>query len=116
MTKNAICHVEFASTDLERTKAFLWGLFGWEFQPFGANYLLFSKSGPVGGGIWRVPEVTPGNSPTVYVEVEAIEPCLEQAPELGGAVVAEKREIPDFGWYAHIADPDGNVIGLFVKK
>jgi predicted enzyme related to lactoylglutathione lyase len=42
MAKHAICHVEWSSTDLERTRAFLAGLFDWEFQAWGEDYLVFT--------------------------------------------------------------------------
>ncbi len=112
----SICHVEWACTDLERTKAFLWGLFGWEFQSFSQDYMLFATPSGPGGGIWQVPQVKVGTSPVVYVAVQSIGPCLEQAVELGGGVAMSRSEIPDVGWYAHITDPDGNVIGLFEAK
>jgi predicted enzyme related to lactoylglutathione lyase len=116
MGKNAICHVEWASTDLERSKAFLWGLFGWEFQPFGEDYMVFSAPDGPGGGIWQVPEVRPGASPVVYVSVDSVDRYLEESAELGGGVVKGRTEIPELGWYAHITDPDGNLIGLFEPK
>jgi predicted enzyme related to lactoylglutathione lyase len=116
MAKNCICHVEWSTTDLEQEKAFLWGLFGWEFQPFSESYMLFSAEGGMGGGIMKVERVQAGQSPTVYVEVEAIEPFLEQVVELGGSVAVPKSPIPGMGWFAHIADFDGNVFGLFQSE
>lgn len=47
MAKHTFCHFEWSSADLDRTKAFLNGLFDWIFEPFGDNDLVFS--------IWRVP-------------------------------------------------------------
>jgi predicted enzyme related to lactoylglutathione lyase len=35
MGKHAICHVEWASTNLRRTQKFYGGLFGWMFKPWG---------------------------------------------------------------------------------
>lgn len=113
MAKHAICHIEWSSTDLGRTKAFLSGLFGWEFQPFGGDYLVFSTPEGPGGGIMKADEVKSGESPLVYIEVEEIEPYLERAKGLGGRVAVPKTEIPTVGWFAHLTDPDGNVVGLF---
>jgi predicted enzyme related to lactoylglutathione lyase len=112
MTKNAICHIEWSSTNLERTKTFLSGLFGWKFEPFGEEYLIFSTPKGVGGGIQKVDEVHPGESPSVYIDVDEIEPYLEKANELGGGVAIPKTEIPKVGWFAHLTDPDGNIVGL----
>jgi predicted enzyme related to lactoylglutathione lyase len=113
MAKHSICHVEWSSTDLERTKAFLSGLFDWEFKPWGKEYLMFKPPEGVGGGIMKVDSVQPGRSPAVYIEVEEIEPYLEKAKELGGGVADPKTEVPGAGWYAHVTDHDGNIWGLF---
>ncbi len=113
MAEHAICHIEWSCTDLERTKSFFSGLFGWKFEPFGEGYLLFEPPDGPGGGIARVDEVHPGDSPCVYVEVEEIEPYLEKVKGLGGGVSAPKKEIPNVGWWALITDPDGSPVGLF---
>ena len=61
----------------------------------------------------KVDKVEPGASLTVYVEVEEIEPYLENARALGGDVIVGKTQIPKAGWFAHLSDPDGNIVGLF---
>jgi predicted enzyme related to lactoylglutathione lyase len=116
MGVHRVSHVEWSCTDLERTKAFLWGLFGWEFEPFGEDYLLFTAPEGPDVGIRRVAGVGTGDSPTVYVEVPSVATCGEQAEELGGEVVAPKAEIPGVGWFSRVKDPDGNVIGLFEPR
>ena len=113
MAKHAICHIEWSSTDLERTKTFLSGLFDWKFESFGEDYLMFKPPEGVAGGLMKTDRVKPGESPSVYVDVEEIEPYLERAKELGGGVAVPKTEIPTIGWYAHLTDPDGNIVGLF---
>ena len=49
----------------------------------------------------------------VYVEVEEINLYLEKVLNLGGSVAIPKTEIPTLGWFAHVKDPDGNIVGLF---
>lgn len=113
MAKHAICHIEWASTDLDRSKAFLAGLFGWEIKPWGEGYLTCKPPEGVGAGIMKVDRVEPGQTPLVYVEVEEIEPYLDKAKQLGGGVAVGKTEIPKLGWFAHLTDPDGGIVGLF---
>ncbi|HUT15621.1 MAG TPA: VOC family protein [Anaerolineae bacterium] len=113
MTKNAICYVEWSCTDLGRTRAFLAGLFDWQFEPSGEDYLIIKAPAGPGGGVQKVDDVQPGASPVVYVEVDEIEDYLRRTKELGGVVAIEKTEIPTLGWYALIKDPDGNTIGLY---
>ena len=113
MAKHSLCHFEWSSTDLERTKNFFNGLFGWEFQSWDEEYLLFNPPEGPGGGIFKVDKVEPGKSPYIYIEVDEIEPYLEKVKNLGGGVEVPKTEIQKTGWYAHVLDPDGNIIGLF---
>ncbi|UCF07165.1 MAG: VOC family protein, partial [Thermoplasmata archaeon] len=108
-----LCHFEWSSTDLERTRTFLSALFGWKFTPWGDDYLLFKTPEGPNGGIMKVDAVEPGRSPYIYIEVDEIEPYVEKAEELGGGIDEPKKEIPKVGWFAHITDPDGNIIGLF---
>ena len=42
---------------------------------------------------------------------------IKKAEETGGATVVGKTQIsPDFGYFAHIKDLEGNVIGLWSKN
>ena len=116
MAKNMICHVEWSTTNIEQTQTFLAGLFDWKFQSFGEEYALFKTPEGIGGGLMKVDAVQPGNSPTIYVEVDEIEPYVEKAKDLGGGVAVPKTEIPSMGWFAHLTAPDGNVVGLFQES
>ena len=117
MGKHDICHVEFDSTDLERTRRFLGGLFGdWQFQGWGDKYLLFSTPGGPGGGINRVDKLQGGSGTLVHVEVDEIEPYLARVEGLGGRIHTPKTEIPEIGWFAIVKDPDGNLLGLYQDK
>lgn len=113
MEKHSVCHVEWSARDLEKAKEFYSGLFGWKFTPWGDDYLLFNTPEGPNGGIMRVDEVTPGKSPYIYIQVDEIEPYLQKAQELGGGIDTPKKEIPKVGWFAHILDPDGNIVGIF---
>lgn len=114
MTKNSITHIEWSSSDLERSKTFYSGLFDWKIEPWGEEgYLSITPPEGATGGIMKADEVRPGASPVVYVEVDEIESYLEKAKELGGGVAVPKNEIPTMGWFAHLTDPDGNLVGLF---
>ena len=112
MVKHTVSHFEWSCTDLERTKNFLQGLFGWEFRPWNDDYWLFDLPDGPDGGLMKVDKVEPGKSPYLYFEVDEIEPYLDKVMELGGGIEKEKTEIPGVGWYAHLIDPDGNTVGL----
>jgi predicted enzyme related to lactoylglutathione lyase len=44
-----ITYIEFASTDIERTKQFYAKVFGWSFQDWGPEYISFAGAGISGG-------------------------------------------------------------------
>ena len=115
MVKHSVCHFEWSSTDLERTREFLNGLFDWDLKPYGDDYMVFDPPEGPGGGIMKVDKVEPGKSPFIYIEVEEIDPYLERAQELGGEIDVPRTEIPS-GWYAHVKDPDRNIIGIFERR
>lgn len=94
-------------------KAFLAGLFDWQFEPSGEEYLIIRVPAGPGDGVQKVDDVQPGASPVVYVEVDEIEDYLRRTKELGGVVAVGKSVVPTLGWYALIKDPDGNTIGLY---
>jgi predicted enzyme related to lactoylglutathione lyase len=112
MEKNSLCHFEWSSTDLARTGAFLEGLFGWKIEPWSEEYLVFRTPEGPNGGVMKVDEVVPGRSPYLYIQVDEIGPYLAKVEALGGEVDVPRTEIPKVGWYAHVLDPDRNVIGL----
>ncbi len=115
MSKHTICHVEWSSTDFKRTQNFYSGLFGWKFDTWGDNYMLFTgPEGGVNGGFNKVPKVQPNQSTYIYIQVDNIDPYVKKAKDLGGKVAVDKMEIdPKIGWMAHLSDPDGNIFGVF---
>jgi predicted enzyme related to lactoylglutathione lyase len=113
MARHSLTHFEWSSTDLERTRRLLEGLFEWDIEPWGENYLVFRTPEGPSGGIMKVDEVSSGESPYIYIEVDEIEPYLNKAVELGAQVDVPETEIPKVGWYAHIKDDDGNIFGIF---
>lgn len=112
MAKNTFCHVEFQCTDLNRSREFYEGLFEWTFRDFGGDMIVFGQGDQHLGGLQKAEAVTPGNSPSVWVEVDSIENYLGKAQSLGGKVLGEKNPVPSVGFSAMISDPDGNPVGL----
>ena len=112
MAKNTFCHVEFQCTDLGRSKSFYAGLFDWTFRDFGGDMVVFGQGDQHLGGLQKAEAVTPGTSPSVWVEVDSIDSYLEKAKSLGGDVIADKAPVPSVGFSAMVSDPDGNPVGL----
>ncbi|MDX1654275.1 MAG: VOC family protein [Candidatus Competibacteraceae bacterium] len=108
-----VSHVEWFVTDLARAEAFFTALLGWRFEAFSRHYRLYTpEQGPC-VGLMEVETVYGGRSPMVYIQVADLDALLERAVELGAVVATARREIPDYGSYAQLRDPDGNLLGLF---
>ena len=64
-----------------------------------------------GGGL--APRDEGFTQPRSYVEVDSIDETVAAAKEAGATVLMEKDQITPTSWWAVIADPDGNAIGLY---
>lgn len=114
MKPGAWCHVEIPTASVESAKRFYGGLFGWSFSESPAiKYTLYSAGeGEIGGGLFTPPPEAP-RCMTNYVNVADLEASAKRVRELGGRVVGERVEVPGFGWFRIVADPDGNAFGLW---
>lgn len=110
---NHICHIEIEVTNLDRSRAFYEGIFGWTFSDFGIpDMIVFGANEKHIGGLMRVDSVSAGSSPSIWFSVESIESVLETARNLGASVIAQKSPVPNVGWSAAFSDLDGNRIGI----
>ena len=109
-------HIEIPADDTGRARRFYEGLFGWSFTDTQfEDYALYATPAGeqgVAGGIGKRNETAP-NAIRNYVTVDSIAKSLAMAAELGGRRVEAKDEIPGIGWWAVIADTEGNELGLF---
>ena len=108
-----ICYVEIPARDIERSAKFYTAVFGWQTRKRGDGTLAFDDRASEVSGTWvigRPASTQPGL--LVYVMVDDVEMTAAAAVANGGIVVqpvgADAPEIT-----ARIADPAGNVIGLY---
>jgi len=111
-----IVHIEFASADFERTAAFYGQLFGWETQQNAtASYMKFDGAdGPSGG--WVRADMVQSPGPIPYLVVADLAATMEKVEKAGGRVIARRMTFAGGGDVGLVADPDGNVLGLWMKK
>src|ERR1035441_7095119 len=91
-----INYIEFASTDIERTKKFYGAVFGWTFKDWGPDYISFADAGVEGGGFYKTdPHIgQPKFAPLVVLysaDLEATEAAIVAA---GGSLVVPIFEFP----------------------
>jgi predicted enzyme related to lactoylglutathione lyase len=114
MPHGDITHIDIPVSDMERAKAFYSGLFGWQIQapPGFEDYPMWQAPNKIsGGGLARREDGL--TQPRSYVEVDSIDEALAKAEASGGQVVMPKSPISETSWYAVLADPDGNHLGLY---
>jgi predicted enzyme related to lactoylglutathione lyase len=111
-----IVHIEFASADFARTAAFYGDLFGWQTQQnANASYMKFDGAdGPSGG--WVRADMVQSPGPIPYLLVPDLAATLEKVEKAGGRIIARRMPFAGGGEVALVADPDGNVIGVWMRK
>ena len=112
---NFLCYFDILTSNLEKSKSFYNQLFNWETKPWGTqeNYESIKTPQDPQGGIMQSEDE---KGILIYIKVDDIEKTLEKTKQLGGNVILGKTQIPNVGWYALIADPDGNKFGIFNQK
>lgn len=118
MAHGSFCHIELSTTDIEKTRSFYEGIFGWTFQIFPGmeTYAMFQTPGGLGGGFDAGPNADGPSAvgPVLHIEVDDIDTALAKIGEAGGKTVAGKTKISDeFGYYAVFLDNVGNRLGLW---
>lgn len=114
MAHGDITHVDIPVTDFARATQFYSGLFGWEIAevPGFEGYPMWQAPNKISGG-GLAPRSEGFTQPRSYVEVDSIDATVADALTAGATVLMEKSEISPTSWWAIIADPDGNAIGLY---
>jgi predicted enzyme related to lactoylglutathione lyase len=115
-----IAHLEFRSFDFTRTSAFYAKVFDWQTQ-LNASSTYMKLDGPEGAGDgpsagWVRAEVSQAPGPLAYIVVDDLAATLAEVESAGGRILAAKLPFAGGGEIALFADPDGNVVGIWVRK
>jgi predicted enzyme related to lactoylglutathione lyase len=111
-----IVHIEFRSSDFARTAAFYEQLFEWRTQQnASASYMKFDGAdGPSGG--WVRSDLVQAPGPVPYLVVEDLAGKMAEVEKAGGRVLVGSMPFAGGGEVGLFADPDGNVVGLWMRK
>ncbi|MDN4491033.1 VOC family protein [Demequina sp. SYSU T00068] len=114
MAHGDITHIDIPVSDLAAASGFYSALFGWRIaEPPGfEGYPMWQAPNQISGG-GLAPRSEDFSQPRSYVEVDSIDDTVALARANGASVLMEKSPISETSWWAVIADPDGNVIGLY---
>lgn len=106
-------YVEFASSDLEATKAFFAKAFGWEFVDYGPEYTSFSDQG-LDGGFFNAPLsscAATGGALLVFYSND-LESTLGKVADAGGKIIKPIFSFPG-GRRFHFTEPCGNEFAVW---
>jgi len=111
-----IVHIEFRSSDFGRTAAFYSQLFDWQTQQnASATYMKFDGAdGPSGG--WVRSDLVQAPGPVPYLVVDDLASKMAEVEKAGGRVLVGSMPFAGGGEVGLFADPDGNVVGLWMRK
>lgn len=114
---------ELITTDLTSAKEFYGKLLGWTFTEtttiYGNPYLMIHKEGTMIGGMM----LKDGNVPDdvalcwdPYVTVDDVDESAKSVEKLGGEVILPPTDIPNFGRFCVIQDPQGVSLNLITYQ
>lgn len=111
---NPFVHVELATTDVAKAKAFYSGLFDWKLEDIPEmDYTLIKVGEGTGGGMMKTVQPDLHSYWLAYVLVDDAAAATEKARTLGATICKEVTEIPGIGWFSVITDPTGATLALW---
>jgi len=112
-----VTHFEIYGEDPERLADFYRALFGWQIDKApGVDYWRVhtgaaAANGFNGGLTYRV--IPAARGWVYYVSVESLDETVSEALHLGAEVLRPKTAVPKTAWVTILADPAGNVFGVW---
>ena len=109
-------YLEFATRDLEASKAFFSTVFGWAFTDYGDEYTAFDNQG-LEGGFYRADMTTryeQSGALCVFYSQD-LEATLAKIEAAGGTIVKPTFAFPG-GRRFHFTEPSGNEFGVWTDQ
>lgn len=108
-----VIHFEIGCRDKAGTQAFYEKLFDWGTESYGPSLMINTGSTQGIQGHITAMGHEPHQYVMFYVQVEDIPAHLAKAESLGGKTLIPQTEVPGMGHFAWLADPGGNLVGLW---
>jgi len=111
-----VVHFEIGCRDSTRTQEFYGSLFDWKTEAYGPAAMIDTGSTQgIQGHITSLGH-EPHQYVTFYVQVDDLNAYLDKAGKLGGKTLVPPTEVPNLGHFAWLADPGGNMVGLWKPR
>ncbi len=121
---NKVSHFEIPYEDQERAQKFYEEVFDWQITKFSDEgyYLVFttksdpntmmpSESGAINGGLLK--RDSTAKNPLLVIDVPNIDDHIKKIEDAGGELIMPKVSVGDSGFFARVADTEGNVIAIW---
>jgi predicted enzyme related to lactoylglutathione lyase len=109
-----IDYIEFPATDIEATKRFYAGVFGWTFTDYGPDYTSFAD-GRLNGGFTTAAKVVRGGGPLVVIAADDLADAEARVRAAGGTITTPPFSFPG-GRRFHFTDPNGNELAVWTQE
>ncbi len=108
------CWFKFGVTNLKSSQSFYSKIFNWQFKNEDEVYIIMNNNTPIGHMYESKGKISAESGTVIYIAVKNIDETIDQAKQLGVTVFKEKTPIScDQGFYAHLKDVDGNILGIW---
>jgi len=121
---NKVSHFEIPYEDQERAQKFYEEVFGWEINKFSdegyylaittksdPNTTMPSEPGAINGGLLN--RDSTAKHPLLVIDVPNIDDHIKKVEDAGGELIMPKVSVGDSGFFARVADTEGNVIAIW---
>jgi len=121
---NKVSHFEIPYEDQERVQKFYEEVFGWQITKFSdegyyfavttksdPNTMMPSESGAINGGLLK--RDSTAKHPLLVIDVPNIDDHIKKIEDAGGELIMPKVSVGDSGFFARVADTEGNVIAIW---
>ncbi len=112
-----VTHFEIYGETPAKLAQFYADLFGWQIEKApGVDYWRIQTEPNSGNGFDAGLTSRPADGPSSwlhYVTVNSVDAALAQAERMGASIVRPKTAVPRTGWYAVLADPQGNSFAIW---
>ncbi len=124
---NSVVHFEIYARDAGKLAKFYSSLFDWTIEPMpGMDYHYVktvdtdaqgmpTKPGAINGGLVVRPAGYEDRGWVNYISVDALEPAIKRAQDLGATIMKGRTAVPGMGWFAMFADPQGNSFAMWER-
>jgi predicted enzyme related to lactoylglutathione lyase len=108
-----IDYIELNVADIERSKAFYGGAFGWTFKDYGPSYCEFSD-GRLTGGFAKGSQPTAAGGPLVILYADDLVKAKQRVEAAGGKIAKPIYDFPG-GQRFHFVDSDGYELAVWSR-